>query len=296
MHKEIRTVDPARKIVQVTTADTRFYGRLSPGPSGIEEYQWRPSTTWICDYYFKGPQLIAWYKKNGEESDQIKRLAGDRGYKVHLAVAQLNAGYPVKGISCGDIDCDKFLNPSTGKEEELTTEEYDGVLSYVDWWESEGHKFFRIIGFEYTIWPDMDELSELTGYPARVFNYAGTVDIKAEQIAERADIVAAGYKKWTGEKGSIGIIDSKTSLDIWPSMEMQVSAYKVAEKAQWAAILQLNYTRNKNKKWKFTEIPDRFPLFCSTQRIWEHETEGEEPKQRDYPLQVRLSKQAKENS
>ena len=292
MHKEIRQIDETGRFVQVTTCDQRFYGRLAPGPSGIEEFQWRPSVTWQCDYYPKGPQFMAWLKKNGEESDQIKRLAGDRGYKVHLAIGQLNAGFPVRGISCGDRESDKFLNPTTGKEEELTLEEYQGVLSYVDWWEAEGKKFFKIIAFEYAIWPDPVECSERTGYPERVFNYAGTVDIKVEQLVMRSELVDAGYKTWTGEKGSIGVIDSKTSLDIWPTMEMQVSAYRVAEKADWSAILQLNYRRNKTKLWKFTEIPDRFALFCSTQRIWEHETSGEAPMQKDYPLQVQLSKQA----
>lgn len=292
MHKEIRRIDEQGKFVQVTTCDSRFYGKLIPGESGIEEFIWRPSVTWICDYYFKGPQLIAFFKKNGEESDQIKRLAGDRGYKVHLAVGQLNAGFPVRGISCGEKKCDLFLNPTNGREEELSLEEYTGVLSYVEWWETEGRKFFKVIGFEYTIWPDPVECSERTGYPERVFNYAGTVDIKVEQIVDRSVIVAAGYKNWTGDKGSTGIIDSKTSLDIWPTMEMQVSAYKVAEKADWAAILQLNYRRNKTKLWKLTQIEDRFALFCSTQRIWEHETAGEAPLQRDFPLEVRLSKQA----
>ncbi len=294
MHKEIRRIDESGKYVCVTTCDARFYGRMAPGESGIEEFEWRPSVTYMCDYYPKGPQFMAWLKKNGEESDQIKRLAGDRGYKVHLAIGQLNAGFPVRGISCNDpkVECDKFLNPTNGREEELSSEEYDGVLSYVDWWETEGKKFFRIIAFEYNIWPDKAECAERTGYPERVFNYAGTVDIKVEQIVDRSVIVAAGYKNWTGEKGSFGIIDSKTSLDIWPTMEMQVSAYRVAENADWAAILRLNYTRNKTKFWKIDQIEDCFALFCSTQRIWERETSGQKPMQKDYPLQVQLSKQA----
>lgn len=292
MHKEIRRVDPDRGIIQVTTLDERFYGRMHPNAAGIDEFTWRPSVTWMCEYYPKGIGFQTWLKKNGDDSDLIARLAADRGYKVHDVVAKLNERIPeglgVQLISGPGAPAEKFPNPSTGQDEELSSEEVCGVLSYVDWWNKEGSKFFKIIACEFTTWPDEKECADRTNYPARVFRFAGTVDLKVEQIVEGEVIRKSGYKGWKGEIGTFGIIDLKTSLDIWPAHEMQVSAYRVAENADWAAILQLNYRRNKLKKFKFTEIPDKFALFCSTQRIWENETDGIEPLQRDYPLYVKL--------
>jgi len=291
MNKTIRVVDEERRIVQVTTIDERWYSKPCEDPeTGNDEIVFRPSVTFICDYYPKGPGFMKWVKQNGEESDQIARLAGDRGYKVHLAIAVLNQGGSVKGISCGNHVADRFMNSSTGKDEELTEEEYAGVLSYIDWWFVEGERFFKIIGSEFVTWPDPESLSEETGYPEAAFAFAGTIDLKVQQIAERADIVAAGYKGWPHEKDSIGIIDMKTSKDIWPSHKMQGASYAVAEKAQWAATLQLNYVRNKTKFWKFTPIDIKhwFRLFMSTKNIWSEENEAVAPKQREYPLEVSL--------
>lgn len=296
MVKTIRVVDEARRIVQVTTLGERWYSMPCTDPeTGNDEIVFRPSVTFICDYYPKGPGFMKWAKQNGEASDEIARLAADRGYKVHLAVAVLNQGGTVKGISSGPkYVSDKFLNPTTGQEEELTPDEYDAVLSYIDWWEEEGKKFFKILGSEYVTWPDPEELSESTGYPEIAFVYAGTVDLKVEQLVMRSDLIAAGYKAWIGEKGSIGIIDMKTSKDVWPSHKMQGASYAVSEKADWAATLHLNYTKNKYKLFKMFPIDVKhwFRLFMSTKNIWSEENEYVSPKQRDYPFECGLSKQA----
>lgn len=296
MLKTIRVVDEVRRIVQVTTLGERWYSKPHEDPeTGNDEIVFRPSVTFICDYYPKGPGFMKWVKQNGEESDEIARLAGDRGYKVHLAVAVLNQGGTVKGISGGKFIADRFMNPTTGVEEELTCEEYAGVLSYRDWWFTEGEKLFKILGSEFVTWPDPETLSEETGYPEAAFVFAGTIDLKVEQIADKAEIQAAGYKAWPHEKGSTGIIDMKTSKDIWPSHKMQGASYAVSEKADWAATLQLNYTKNKIKMWKFTPIDIRhwFKLFMSTKNIWGQENEDVEPKQRDYPVEVSLKRTAK---
>ena len=293
MVKTIRTVDEERRIVQVTTLGERWYSKPCTDPeTGNDEMVFRPSVTFICDYYPKGPGFMKWVKQNGEGSDEIARLAADRGYKVHLAVAVLNQGGSVKGISCGTHVGDRFLDPTTGQEEELTPEEYDAVLSYIDWWHEEGEKFFRILGTEYVTWPDAENLSEQTGYPEAAFVFAGTVDLRVEQISERAELVAAGYKKWTGEKGSTGIIDMKTSKDVWPSHQMQGAAYAVSESADWAATLHLNYTKNKYKLFKMFPIDVKhwFRLFMSTKNIWQQENEDIEPKQRDYPIECSLKR------
>ena len=270
MVKEIRKVDPERNILQITTIDERWYAQEESDPNtGLPIIVYRPSVTWICSHYPKGKGFEIWLKKNGDESDILMMLAGERGYKIHRAVAKLN-----EGESVGIGDC--FENHD-GKIEPLTVEEYAGLMSYVQWWETEGCDAYEILQWEYTLWPDMAACAERYGLPSYFFFFAGTIDLR---VRRRSD-------------NTIGIIDLKTSKDIYTSHELQVSAYKKAAFADWCAILQINYTRNKIKKYKFTEVKDCFELFAATQKIWQHETEGTEPLQRDFPLSLSLRKSDK---
>lgn len=265
MNKEIRRVDPERGILQITTSDERHYAREAFNEStGLPYFEFRPSVTWICDYFPKGIGFNNWLKKNGDDSDQIARLAADRGYKVHRACALLNDG---ETFAISDP-----VENQHGEFKELTAEEYAGVMSYVEWWETTGCDEFEILEYETTVWPDAQACSDKYGIASEHFNFAGTLDLR---LQSRKD-------------GSIWVVDLKTSLDIWPSHEMQVSAYAKAKGADKRAILQLNYRRNKTKKWKFTEIDDKFELFIATTKIWRHESAGIVPLQREYPLQLKM--------
>ena len=265
MKKEIRRVDPERGIVQITTTDERWYSReVYDESTGLPRIEFRPSVTWIADSYPKGVGFNNWLKKNGDESDQIARLAADRGYKVHRACAMLNDG---DAFAFHDA-----VENQDGEYEELTPEEYAGVMSYVDWWDVEGCDKFDILEYETTLRPDAQACAEKYGLSSEYFNYAGTLDL----LVQRKD------------NGKRGVIDLKTSLDVWPAHEIQVCAYQKAKGADFAAILQLNYRRNKTKKWKYTEIPDCFELFIATQKIWRRECENIQPLQRDYPLVLKM--------
>jgi hypothetical protein len=104
-------------------------------------------------------------------------------------------------------------------------------------------------------------------------SYAGMVDIKC-LISNR-----------------LWIIDVKTSPNVWPSMELQVTGYKFADpeaKTAKLAILQLGYRYNKKQKWKFNEVKYQIPLFRAAYRIWKKETAGQKPLQKDYPLEISL--------
>jgi len=103
--------------------------------------------------------------------------------------------------------------------------------------------------------------------------YAGTVDLLCEINGE----------PW--------IVDFKTGQNIWPSAEIQVSAYKEAITDIpniKLGILQLGYWRTKTK-YKFTEIKDKYDLFLAAKRIWQNDQEGVEPKQKDYPMELKLA-------
>ena len=149
----------------------------------------------------------------------------------------------------------KILNPSTEKEEELSLEEYGAVMAFVQWYKDVNP---IIVEREFTVWGD---------------GYAGTADL------------------FCRIKDKLTIVDFKTSQYIWPSHELQISAYKHAlGKEVNLAILQLGYRRNE-KKYKFTEVNDCYDLFLAAKSIWERETKGISPLQKDYPLTLTLNKE-----
>lgn len=239
MKIQIRKVDDAKGIVQITTTDERWYQK---GETFV------PSVTWISGFYPKGVQFYKWLADKGwDEAEAIKHAAGDKGSKVHKAIEDILKGGEIK------IDA-RYLNPSTEQLGELTPQEYECLMSFVDWLSQTNPE---VISTEYNVWNDQE-------------GYAGTVDMKL-----RID-------------GEIWIVDIKTSLNIWPEYELQLSAYRHADpEVQRTAILQVGYTRNKNQKFKFTEIEDRFELFLSAKKIWAYETEGQRPLQKDYPLSLK---------
>lgn len=253
MKKEIRYVNEEKQLVQITTFDERWYAQPTQDEAtGIPAYNFVPSVTWITHYYPKGEAFLRWYAKHGwDEAEALKQAAGDKGSKIHLAIADLLAGNVVRLES-------KYINKSTGQEEELTPLEYEAVMSFAEWYAETKPE---VLDFEYAVWNNAE-------------GYAGTVDLKC-----RID-------------GEVWIIDLKSSQDVHPEHELQVSAYKHAEGEEDVtrlAILQVGYKRNKTKKWKFTEVFDTFGVFLATKAIWKNETEGVAVSQKDYPLAISLS-------
>jgi hypothetical protein len=128
MRKIIKEVDEKRGILQITIADERFYVKEIRNPvTDLPEFLYVPSVTWIAGHYPKGIAFWRWLAENGwDESQAIKQAAGDKGSKVHDAISAILRGEEVK------IDS-KFLNRSTDQFEELTLEECDCILSFVNW-------------------------------------------------------------------------------------------------------------------------------------------------------------------
>lgn len=248
MRKEIREVNEENQIIQITTPDERWYGRLNKK----DEREFVPSVTWIASYYPKGKGFEIWLANKGmDEAEMIKKEAGQRGSRVHKAIELLVSGLPVR------ID-QKFENPDTGVSEELTADEYEAIISFANWWKT--LKDPKLIASEEVVWNEK-------------YNYAGTVDLVLEIDGE-----------WW-------IVDIKTSQNIYPSHKIQLSAYKNSDEYKQSkpriGILQVGYSRNKNK-YKFTELIDQFELFLSARNIWEEETRGVEPLQREFPLEIKL--------
>lgn len=254
MKKIIKEVDEKRGIVQITISDERWYMRPSKDANGLPIIQSVPSVTFITGSYPKGVAFYKWLADKGwDESEAIKQAAGNKGSKVHLAIADILQGKEVRIES-------KYPNKE-GLEEELSLEECDCILSFVNWYKEVKPK---VLAWETVIFSDQH-------------NYAGTVDFLCEI------------------EGETWIIDFKTGQYIWPEYELQLSAYRRAiENGEnvfhgtdvtklKTAVLQVGYRRNKNG-YKFTEIENKFDLFQAAQVIWKNEHGGEQPSKKDYPI------------
>jgi hypothetical protein len=228
--------------------------------TGLPQYLYVPSVTWIAGHYPKGIEFYKWLANKGwDESQAIKNAAGDKGSKCHYAITDLLNGQTVK------MDA-KYKNPSTEQDEELTLEEWECLVSFANWFEATKPE---IIVNETVVWNDE-------------YGYAGTIDF----------VCKIGEKYY--------IIDFKTGQNIWSEYELQLSAYKhavpqepeiaaaMAGKEFKLAILQIGYKRNK-AGWKFTEVEDKFPLFLAARQIWQNETAGQKPLQKDYPLALQVT-------
>lgn len=264
MEKLIRVVDNEKKIVQITTVDERWYARpVLDKNTSLPTYEYVPSVTWICDYYPKGVGFYKWLANTGwDEAQAQKEAAGGRGSKVHLAIVDLLNGFPI------NINA-MYENPNTGNMEELSLEEYEALISFVAW-----HKLKKPvkIAVEIPVWNDD-------------YGYAGTVDF----------VCVIDDELW--------LIDFKTSKEVWPSHIIQVSAYKHTKEIQEImklnnfkeiklSILQLGYKKNK-LGYKPNDIEDEFDLFLAAKTIWAKETDGQKPKQKDYPVSISLDKSIK---
>lgn len=259
MKKDIRIVDHDRGIVSVTLIDERWYARPTTDvETGLPAYEYVPSVTWICQHYPKGIGYYKWLAGRGwDEAEAIKVAAGEKGSKVHQAVAELLQGRAVR------MDSEFLVD---GVASPLTVEEWECVRSFAAWWWSLPEP--EALAVELPVWGQ---------------GYAGTVDLLA---------------RWGGE---VWLIDLKTSQDVWPSHEIQVTAYRDAlpsalcpplpggRDALGLGILQLGYRRNQ-AGYKFTEVEYQPELFAAARTIWAKETAGQRPVRRDYPLEIDLAR------
>lgn len=258
MKKIIRDVDEKRGIVQATFADERWYFKPSKVDS-VPKMIAVPSVTFIAHSYPKGIGYYKWLADKGwDEAEGVKNAAANKGSKVHQAVDAILNGNEVR------IDS-KFINHETEKEEELTLEECDAILSFVRWRNEH---------------PDLEIVANESVLFSEKFGYAGTIDL----ICKIED------RYW--------LIDFKTSQQVWPEHILQVSAYKAIiangenefdglaiEDAEdmGLAILQLGYRKNRDG-YKWNEVAEKFDLFLAARQIWEYEHGTERPKVVDYPI------------
>lgn len=260
--REVVTVD-GQQILQVTMQDERWYARQVSTDGTAENKHWDfvPSVTWITGKgYPKGFPFMKWLANSSgwDEAEAARIFGGEKGSKVHQACWLIASG------GTFSLQHSEFENPTTHQSETLNCAECHCVMTFAEWWNLERPE---VIAIEQSVWNER-------------YRYAGTIDLKCR-------LRSTNYNP-------IHVIDLKTSPNVYPEMELQVSAYKHADptlpkSGVKLGILQVGYTRNKKQQYKYTEVPDRFPLFLAAYKIWKHETAGQKPLQRDFPLELKLS-------
>lgn len=252
MKKEIRELKNG--LVQCTVADERWYWKPIVDPKKqIAFGKWVPSVTYITSFYPKGKFFENFLKAKGDESEQIKLLAGEKGSKIHQAIADIIGGKEV-GMDY------KYINPTTENEEELRPDEYEAIQSFVDW-----AKEVKPI----TIAHDVVVFSDK-------YDYAGTVDYIC-MIGECPYIV--DFKSGSGfyPKDELQVSAYRQAV-IENKLEFMEGICLDNLKL---LILQVGYSRNK-KKFKATEIEDQFSLFLDVKNIWTKECANIEPKKYEW--------------
>ena len=224
----------------------------------LDERWYMNKSTKIC--YPSSTWIASYYPKGFA----FYKWLASKGWDESIAIKEAagNRGSKVHQAldfyeSAKEINMNDCFNNQNGQAEELTIEEWEAIISFDRW-----HKSINpeLIMNEQVVWNDEHK-------------YAGTLDRL--------------YKI----DGEIWVVDFKTSQQIWPEHEIQLSSYAYAIKPLFPkvklAILQLGYKRNKNE-YKFTEIEDKFDLFLHAKAIWEHENPEAKPKQKDYPEILKL--------
>ena len=252
MKYEYRIIDKEKGLVQVTTTDERFYGKIML-IDGKEVFNWKPSITFITASYPKGRGYEKWLGDKGwDKAEEIKNSAGDRGTIVHHAFQAL--------IEDGEIKIDQKFKDRDGVERELTADEYYCVITGGQWYVSVGKP--KPILIEKTV-------------ESEEYGYAGTLDYLF-QFPDYTLLLDLKTSKavYTSHELQLTVLEQACTEN----------GYKVDKRA----ILQVGYTANKNQHWKFTETDADLPLFLATKQIWAKEYGGQRPLQRDYPLVINI--------
>lgn len=249
-------MDEKRGIVQVTIADERWYLKPSKDEHGMPIIQSVPSVTFITGSYPKGIGFYKWLADKGwDESEAIKQAAGNKGSKVHLAIADILGGKEVR------IDS-KYINKATEQLEELTLEECDCILAFKGWFDVIKPK---VIAWETTIFSE-------------IHNYAGTIDFICE-IEGETWIVDFKTSQYIWPEYELQLSAYRQAVE---NGENHFTEIKDVANIK-TAILQVGYRRNKTN-YKFTEIENKFNLFKAAQVIWKNEHGEEKPDMKNYPI------------
>lgn len=216
-------------------------------------YLYPPTGEWFpsatwITSYVPSRELTIWMAKKGW--DEAELIKQEAGARG----SRVHKGVEIL-IAGGEIHHNESLTDGEGNYAEITVQEYEAIISFYDWAKEMNPKFIS---------------SERTVFNKEL-KVAGTLDCIAEI------------------DGQIYLIDFKTSANIYLSHQAQISFYKTCDdvKVDKMAILQLGYARNK-KKYKFTEVEDKFDRFMDAYGFWSEDNLNKQPYQKDFPQSIQL--------
>jgi hypothetical protein len=252
MKIEIRKVRD--DLLQITSLDERFY-KVGDEEKG-EEVTYFPSVTWVLDYFPKDKFFTNWLKANGEDADNIRDAAADRGNVIHNAITHIERG--------NELRVDTLLNGKEGARQ-MTGEEIEAVFSYLAWKRESGMQ---------TVLADETVVS-------RELGVAGTLDLFMEdEEAYWLIDVKTGKTVVPSYHSQVAVYKHGLFEDMPEGLKLK------KDKPVKLAILQVGYTMNK-KKFKFTEVEDEADAlldFKMAYHFWKRSNDGKQPKQYQYPL------------
>lgn len=261
MKKIIELVDKDRNIFRVTTPEDRWYTKTVMDGNGLPVYHYVPSVTWITHFYHKGEELLRYYGRNGyDEAQQLKKEAGDKGTRVHMAIADTLSGKEVKAE-------DKYTTRNSDIPEELTVDEWTCVHWFYEWFKEAKPE---ILASEFLVWNEE-------------YNYAGTVDFLCK-IGDEYWMIDFKTGQYLAPTYELQLAAYKHAVPSDPDI-----AALMAGKDFKLAVLQVNYKYNKIKKYKFTEVQDDFKTFLALREIWQKETKDQVPLTRELPLSIKIN-------
>jgi len=159
---KIETKQVLKDCIRVTTTDERWY---------LKDKDVYTSSTWIASYV-PSKELAIWMAKKGwDEAEMVKREAGARGSRVHKGCEILGTG--------GDVNHNDSFSDGEGDIQEITAEEYEGILSFKSWCDEVKPKF---ISTEKTVFN-------------KEYMYAGTLDAIVE-IDGRTWVIDYSFRWW----------------------------------------------------------------------------------------------------
>ena len=239
-------------MMQVTTLDERWYGKTNKKGDLID---WKPSLTWIGSTFPKGKGYEMWLGKNGyDEAQELKNEAGARGSRVHHCIDILAQGF-MKNENIS-IKMGELFTDMDGEAKALQPDEWYAVMTFVDWFKE---KPTQILSSEKSFLAD---------------KFGCTIDLRIM----RDDIPQ--------------LVDLKTSQDIYPNSEIQLTGQRIAceqskIEIQKTSILQVGYRRNR-RGWKETEYEYQPEFLDAAYIFWKKQYGNVKPLQRDYPLELSL--------
>jgi hypothetical protein len=254
MRKELRVLDEKNRIISVTVQDERFYSRESVNPStGLPEFIFVPSVTYILTAMAKGKGFENWLKTQGENADEVKLAAGNKGSRIHRAVDTLiNGG--IVGIDAEFPDSDDVQKP-------LSAEEYEALMHFAAWHQEAKPEY---IATDFLLWGD---------------GYAGVADILC-RIGGELYLVDLKTGQGLYESYTLQVSAYKHARPITLEDPPDLLTAKLA-------ILQVGNRRIK-KGYKFTEVEDKYPVFRAVQTVFNNEHGTESPRQIDLPMEIKL--------